>query len=65
MLWQVAAGVITGGACLGLLWAGIMMLIETPQDPDDVKGVVKLGIFFIIAGLAIAAFTLAMGFRNL
>jgi hypothetical protein len=65
MLWQVAAGVIIGGACLGLLWAGIMMLIETPQDPDDVKGVVKLGIFFIIAGLAIAAFTLAMGFRNL
>ena len=49
---------------MGFLWAGIMMMIETPTHPEDVRGVAKLGIVLIIIGLVIAALTLVMAFGN-
>ncbi len=64
MIWQVAAGVIIGGVCLGLLWFGVMMA-GAPGHPNETKGTFKIGIGVVVAGLLIAALAIVMAISYL
>lgn len=59
MVWQIAAGIIIGGLCLGLLWGGIT-LAGMPGHPNDTEGAFKIGRAMIVAGLVIAALAIIM-----
>lgn len=62
MVWEVAAGIIIAGFCLGLVYVGAF-IAGAPTSPDNDETSMWRGIKIIAAGLMLSALVIGRAFH--